>query len=39
MNDLADFWGVWSEETATKTREAVGVVRDRNTARLERIVD
>jgi len=39
MNDLTDFRGAWSHKTAAKTREAVGVARDRNTARLERIVD
>jgi hypothetical protein len=39
VSDLANFRDAWSEETATKTREAIEVARDRNAGRLERIVD
>ncbi|WP_257627415.1 hypothetical protein [Haloplanus salinarum] len=39
MSDLANFRSAWSEETVTKTREAIEVARDRNDRRLERIVD
>jgi hypothetical protein len=39
VSDLENFRNAWSEETATKTREAIGVARDRSDGRLERILD
>lgn len=37
--DLAEFWGVWSDETATKARETIREGRERSDERLEELYD
>lgn len=36
---LAEFWGEWSEETATEAREAIATGRERSDDRLRRLYD
>lgn len=34
---LAEFWGAWSDETASRARNAIETGRDRNEDRLDRL--
>lgn len=36
---LSEFWGVWSDDTAERTRDAIETSRRRNEERLERLYD
>ncbi|WP_394348660.1 antitoxin VapB family protein [Halovivax sp.] len=37
--ELSEFWGAWSDDTATNAREAIAESRRRNDGRLERLRD
>ena len=38
-SELAEFWGAWSPETATRAREAIETGRRRNAERIDRLVE